>query len=202
MRDKTVIVITAKHGESPNGPSRTVVLFDANKLANNPIGQILTNAGIPWNKITAKTSMLIWLKDQTQTAAAVAALTDTTNALAAALAPNLKQVLSFGNGLPFPDPTMDPAPPDIVVWMNDGVNFEPTFTSTTHAEHGGFGEYETHVPLLVSNSRWAPVTVAASAATRQIAPTILTLLGLNPNDLQAVQVEHIQVLQEVAAKVQ
>jgi len=202
IRDKTVIVITAKHGESPIGPSRAIVFFDPNKLANNPIGQILTNAGIAWNKMTAKTSMLIWLKDQTRTAAAVAALTDTSNPLAAALAPNLKQVLSFGNGLPFPDPATDPAPPDIVVWMNDGVNFEPTLTSTTHAEHGGFGEYESHVPLLLSNPRWSAVTVAASTAIRQIAPTILTLLDLNPNDLQAVQVEHTPVLQEVAANVQ
>ena len=200
--DKTVIVITAKHGESPVVSTRTIVLFDPNKLANNPIGQILTNAGIAWNKMTAKTSALIWLKDQSQTSAAVAALTDATNPLVAALAPNVKQVLSFGNGLPFPSPSTDPASPDIVVWMQDGVNFEPTLTSTTHAEHGGFGEGETHVPLLISNTRWSPVTVFETASTRQIAPTILTLLGLDPNSLQAVQIEGVQPLASVVVKVQ
>jgi len=201
LSNSTVIVITAKHGESPVGSTRTIVLFDPNKLANNLIGTILTNAGIAWNKITAKTSAFIWLKDQTQTAQAVAALTDPTNALA----PNLKQVLA-GSSLPFPQPGntsgTDPAPPDIVVWMNDGVNFEPTLTSTTHAEHGGFGINETHVPLLVSYPRWSPVTANGSVTTRQIAPTVLMLLGLDPNALQAVQIEHTPVLPEVAAKLQ
>lgn len=202
LLNSTVIVVTAKHGESPLGNTRTIVLFDPNKLANNVIGTILTNAGIAWNKITAKTSALIWLKDETQTAAAVTALSDPTNALA----PNLKQVLSFGNGLPFPQPGSasgtDPAPPDIVVVMNDGVNFETTVTSTTHAEHGGFGQNETHVPMLFSYPRWSPVTVTGTVATRQIAPTVLTLLGLDPNALQAVQIEHTAVLQDVAAKLQ
>ncbi len=199
MRDSTVIVITAKHGESPLGPTRTIVLFDANKLANNLIGTILTDAGIAWNKITAKSSALIWLKDQTQTAAAVTALNAST-----ALAPNLYRVLSFGDPLyPFPNPiTADAAPPDIVVWMNDGVNFEPTLSSTTHAEHGGFGANETHVPLLVSYSRWTPVTQTATVGTRQIAPTVLTLLGLDPNALRAVQIEGVPALPDVVAKLQ
>ena len=39
-------------------------------------------------------------------------------------------------------------------------------------------------------------TIASGPATEttQIAPTILTLLGLDPNQLQAVQMEHTQVL--------
>lgn len=37
-------------------------------------------------------------------------------------------------------------------------------------------------------------TISAPVETTQIAPTILTLLGLDPNQLQAVQIEHTQVL--------
>jgi Type I phosphodiesterase / nucleotide pyrophosphatase len=179
---KTAIIITAKHGESPFGNQRTIV-------STNLIGSILTAAGIPTHKITQKTSALIWLTNQAQTAAAVAAL----NA-SLVLAPNLHEVLSFGSpDFPFPDPTVDPAVPDIVVVMNDGVNFEPS-GSTTFAEHGGFGEPESHVPLLISNPGWTASSLTCTVATRQIAPTVLALLGLDPNALQAVQIEGTPVL--------
>jgi hypothetical protein len=180
----TAIVITAKHGESPVGNQRTIVLTTL-------IGSILNAAGIPTQKITQKTSALIWLTNQGQTEAAVAALSESS-----VLAPNLHQVLSFPSGnLPFPDPTVDPAVPDIVVVMNDGVNFEP-LGSTTYAEHGGFGENETHVPLVISNPGWTGSTDTHPVSTRQIAPTVLTLLGLDPHALQAVQMEGTQVLPE------
>jgi hypothetical protein len=85
--------------------------------------------------------------------------------------------------------------------MNDGVNFEPA-GSTTYAEHGGFGVNETHVPLVVSYQRWTPVTSNATVATRQIAPTVLSILDLNPGALIAVQREGISGLPEVLAKLQ
>jgi hypothetical protein len=37
-------------------------------------------------------------------------------------------------------------------------------------------------------------TIGVPVETTQIAPTILRLLGLNPYELQAVQIEHTQVL--------
>ena len=37
-------------------------------------------------------------------------------------------------------------------------------------------------------------TIGAPVETTQIAPTILALLGLNPGALQAVRIEHTQVL--------
>jgi hypothetical protein len=196
---KTAIIITAKHGESPFGNQRTVVPT----TGTGSIGSILTAAGITTHKITQKTSALIWLNYGTPpnpavvTAAAVAALNaDPT------LAPNLHEVLSFGSAdFPFPDPTVDPAVPDIVVVMNNGVNFEPPCpspctTPITYAEHGGFGENETHVPLLISNPGWTGLTDTSTVLTRQIAPTVLTLLGLDPTALQAVQIEGTPVLLE------
>jgi hypothetical protein len=38
---------------------------------------------------------------------------------------------------------------------------------------------------------------SANVLTTQIAPTILRLLGLNPQDLQAVRIEHTAVLPAV-----
>jgi hypothetical protein len=37
-------------------------------------------------------------------------------------------------------------------------------------------------------------TIGVPVETTQIAPTILRLLGLNPYELQAVQIEHTQVV--------
>jgi hypothetical protein len=193
MAKETVVIVTAKHGESPVSNTRTIV-------SANDMAAILSASGIATNKITQKTSGLIWLKKQSQTADAVNALLSPVGTPAITdWVPNLKQVLSFGSGLPFPNPQQDPAVPDIVTWMNDGVNFEPA-GSTTYAEHGGFGVNETHVPLVVSYQRWSPVTSPATVATRQIAPTVLSILGLNPGALIAVQQEGISGLSEVLAK--
>src|SRR5437773_6124092 len=116
LLNNTAIVLTAKHGEAPVGNVRTVV-------PTTVITSILATAGIATKKVTQKTSGLIWLTDQTQTAAAVAAL-NASSTLALNLSPG--GVLSFGFGLPFPDPLSDAAPPDIVVVMKAGVNFEPS----------------------------------------------------------------------------
>ena len=201
----TAIVITAKHGESPLTNKRTVVLTSTvSKILNAAINSSGT-VGIPFNKITQKTSPLIWLANPADTAAAVTALSNA-SAIDPVFAANVTQVLSFGNGLPFPQPGTgpgtDPAPPDIVVVMKAGVNFESSLTSTTHAEHGGFGENETHVPLMVYLSGWSPLTQGATVSTRQIAPTVLMLLGLDPNALQAVQIEGVAALADVVTRLQ
>ena len=189
LTNKTVIIITAKHGESPVMNHRDIVLTSV-------IGNLLTAASISTKKITQKTSGLVWLSNQAQTAAAVAALNNNS-----AFGGHLKKVLSHADPeWPFPDPLVDKAVPDIVVVMNDGTNFEPSVTSTTYAEHGGFGENETHVPLLVSYSRWSPATQMAPVSTRQIAPTILAALGLDPSALISVQVEHVAPLADVVAR--
>ena len=52
------------------------------------------------------------------------------------------------------------------------------------------------MPLL-SNPNFGPKTVTSPVETLQIAPTILEALGLDPNQLQAVQKEHTQVLPAV-----
>jgi hypothetical protein len=48
--------------------------------------------------------------------------------------------------------------------------------------------------LVVSPSARRAGTSGVPVETTQIAPTILDLLGLNPGQLQAVRIEHTQVL--------
>lgn len=63
------------------------------------------------------------------------------------------------------------------------------------AEHGGDNPQDRDVPLVVSGgSVEGGEVVKSSVETTQIAPTILDLLGLNPRSLQAVRIEHTRVL--------
>jgi hypothetical protein len=69
-------------------------------------------------------------------------------------------------------------------------------------DHGGFAHDDTNVILLVANPSFTAQTVASLVATRQIAPTIVQALGLDPTALQAVQAESTQVLPEVAGQLE
>jgi hypothetical protein len=187
--NSTAIVITAKHGEAPLDPNRRTI------MSTTAIATLLDGA-IPNKKITTKTSALIWLTNQSQTAQAVALLTKPANQAAL----NIAQVLS-GESLKllFPDPLVDPAVPDIIVLTNTGGNYEPG-GSTVWAEHGGIGENEGHVPLFVSFPRWTASTQKQPVTTTQIAPTVLTILALNPVALQAVQMEGTMPLPAVVTQ--
>jgi arylsulfatase A-like enzyme len=87
--------------------------------------------------------------------------------------------------------------PDLYGVVQHGVVY--TGGQSKIAEHGGADQQDRNVPLVV-----APVAgdghgavVGRPVETTQIAPTILHLLGLNPNALQAVRIEHTAALPEV-----
>ena len=86
----------------------------------------------------------------------------------------------------------DSRAPDILVTPNIGV----TYSNSTKklAEHGGFAHDDTNVILLVSNPNIPANTVTTPVQTKQVAPTILKALGLNPQSLKAVRLEHTPVL--------
>jgi arylsulfatase A-like enzyme len=196
LTSTTAIIITAKHGESSLDPSKRVI--DTTSAIQN----VLTPAGFPPSsiaKLTEKTAALIWLTNQTKTQDVASVLTLKANETLL----NIAQILS-GESLKllWPDPLTDPATPDIVVVPNLGVNFEPTLNTAlpaVQAEHGGLNENEIHVPLLVvggstNGNAIKPGIIRAAVTTTQIAPTILELLNLDPNALQAVQLENVGVL--------
>lgn len=191
LTNTTAIVLTAKHGESALDPSERFVEL------TSAIQTILTPAGFPATvipKITEKTTALIWLKNQAQTAAVAGVLTLKANEQSL----HIQQILTGESlKLQFQDPLVDPATPDIIVVPYNGTNYEPSVSTAlpaVQAEHGGFNENETHVPLLVVHSSLTPGQNRAPVTTTQIAPTILSLLGLDPVALQAVQMEGITVL--------
>ena len=87
----------------------------------------------------------------------------------------------------------DPRVPDVIGIAQYGVVY--TGKKGKIAEHGGDHLEDRNVPILIV---WpgAPrgTAVTAPVETTQIAPTILELLGLDPNELQAVRIEQTSPL--------
>ncbi len=196
LYDSTLIVITAKHGQSPIDPNRYV-----SQLINgtSPV-TLLSNAGyIPFSESTNNPTgigpteddvSLIWLNSSANTDAAVQILEanpSTTTGI------GLGQIF-YGPSLwlNFNNPTNDPRTPDIIVAPNVGV----TYSGSTKklAEHGGFAHDDTNVVLLLSYPGFAPRTVHAEVGTAQVAPTILRALGIPTQSLSAVRDEGTGVL--------
>jgi arylsulfatase A-like enzyme len=92
-------------------------------------------------------------------------------------------------------PGGDPRTPDIIVAPNIGVIY--TGSAKKQEEHGGFAFDDTNVMLLVSNPGFQPRAVTSWVETMQVAPTILAILGLDPDALQAVQIEGTRVLPDL-----
>jgi hypothetical protein len=62
------------------------------------------------------------------------------------------------------------------------------------AEHGGANPQDRDVPLVINGKGINHTVNTTTVETTRIAPTILQLLGLNPNSLQAGQQEHTPLL--------
>jgi Type I phosphodiesterase / nucleotide pyrophosphatase len=83
--------------------------------------------------------------------------------------------------------------PDLIGIAQPGVVY--TGNVKKIAEHGGAAPADRDVPLVVSGAGVPHQAISdAAVQTTQIAPSILQLLGLNPQALQAVQIDHTQVL--------
>ena len=185
LLNSTLIVVSAKHGQSPIDPNR-VLRIPADNPNDEPPSQVLSPNGVgpgyPVVQADEDDVSLLWLADQTQTTADVATLTANESL--------------YGQGeifagpaldLFFNDPLIDSRTPDIVIAPNVGVIY--TGGKGKVAEHGGFANDDRNVMLVVSNPALKAGTFNGQVETRQIAPTILNALGLDPNQLQAVQQE-------------
>ncbi len=83
--------------------------------------------------------------------------------------------------------------PDVIGFATEGSVYGGGKLSKL-AEHGGNSVADRSVPIVVSGANIGHGTVATHVDTIQIAPTILALLGLNPQDLQAVKIEGTKIL--------
>ncbi|HET7542246.1 MAG TPA: hypothetical protein VFK05_20400 [Polyangiaceae bacterium] len=95
----------------------------------------------------------------------------------------------------FGNPSKDPHTPDVVVQPQHGVVY--SLSKKKNAEHGGFADDDAHFGLLTSNPSLVASVVAHEVHTKQVAPTIVPALGLGPEALDAVRVEHTRVLPDL-----
>jgi hypothetical protein len=196
LYDSTLIVITAKHGQSPIDPSRYV---GQTINGTSPV-TLLSNAGyIPTSESTNNPTgigpteddvSLVWLKNSADTDASVKILEDNPSTTTGI---GLGQIY-YGPSLSinYNDPTVDPRTPDIIVTPNVGVTYSSSKAKLS--EHGGFGHDDTNVVMLLSNPSFQAKSVRSEVGTAQVAPTILKALDISPWELYAVRVEGTPVL--------
>ena len=200
--ESTLIIITAKHGQSPIDPHRFKEL--GHGITTTPADVIA--ADLPFSESPANLSgigptqddiALLWLTHTSDTLTAVILLEASADAAGIGqifYGPSLETMFN-PPGLP---PHGDPRSPDIIVQPYVGVVY--TSSAKKQAEHGGFAHDDTNVMLLVSNPAFAASTVTSFVETTQVAPTILLALGLDPGDLEAVQQEGTPVLPGLSFK--
>ena len=207
LLNQTAIIVSAKHGQSPMN------LAALNRIKD---GQIINALNAAWNhdhqggnpnatplvaQGTDDDGLLLWLNDRSKTATDYARqfLLNYSDSTASV---DGKPVTSAGLSQIYTGvdaarligvPVSDPRVPDVIGISQYGVVY--TGHKAKIAEHGGDHLEDRNVPILVS---W-PGALGNTAVTRpvettQIAPTILKLLGLNPNELQAVRLEGTQSL--------
>jgi hypothetical protein len=200
----TAIVITAKQGQSPTNPKDVKRINDAT---------IVSAVDAAWAKMHPHAAplvvftsdddvMLWWLSNRSQAAANFVKHYLLTHK---AVAYNLqgKRIVVPASGLAkvyagagsaayFGVPNSDPRHPVIFGIVQHGVIYAD---APDIAQHGGADFQDLSVPILVNlPGQRHGQTIGAPVKMIQIAPTILALLGLNPQALQAVQIEHTQVL--------
>jgi hypothetical protein len=208
LADSTAIIISAKHGQSPTDPG---------DLARVPDGPIISAINAAWTAAhpgagdlvifsTDDDGMLLWLSDRSQAAAnfvkgyllshAAAGNDISGNPLTVSASGLEKVYAGEASADYFGVPNGDPRHPDVFGIVQHGVVY--TGGKAKIAEHGGAGFQDRNVPILVvlpglRHGR----TVRGEVETTQIAPTILALLRLNPEALQAVRIEHTRVLPDL-----
>lgn len=203
----TAIIVSAKHGQSPQNP---------NDLTRIDDGKLVDAINTAWTAAHPGAGDLIvggtnddafqaYLSDRSQPAADfvkqyllghTATGTTIDGGSRTLQSSGLRKVFAGDDAARYfgVDPS-DPRHPDVWGIVQHGVVFTH---GTKIAEHGGADPNDRDVPLVV----YAPHAVhhgqyRQSVETTQIAPTILRLLGLDPDALQAVRIEGTRVLPAV-----
>jgi hypothetical protein len=199
LYNNTLIIVTAKHGESPIDPTRYVA--DGTNTPATLLGPTIPYSESPLNPTgigaTEDDVSVLWLKPGASVTAAVQLL-QTDAALIGLGEIYYGPTLALNYNVGGLGAGQDPRTPDIIVTPNIGVTYSGS--TTMIGDHGGYGHDDTNVMLLVANPAFTAQTVSATTRTAQVAPTILQALGLNPAALDAAKAEGTSALPEVAAQ--
>ena len=204
--DSTLVIITAKHGQSPIDPNaysavpgKTSNGLSPATLISNQLHAAMPPSEDPNGSGIGSTEddvSLLWLTNPSYTDAAVTLLEG--NRASTGIGQiyyGASAALNYNLGGFSPD---DPRTPDIIVTPNVGVTY--TGSNKKLMEHGGFAHDDTNVMLLVSNPAFRPKTVFSEVGTLQVAPTVLRALGLDPALLDGVRLEGTTALPAVLSE--
>jgi len=221
--DSTLIIISAKHGQSPidrstlamesgghgnatvMDPSGFIASVDSSvdspsSFTNSNSGNTLSTSG----HLQTDDVGLVWLQNQSAAniAGVAASLQGNAGAIFADKLPPgtiFSSSIASGSALAtlFGDPTSaDP----VAAARAPNIIVQPNAgviysgSSKKIAEHGGGTVDDTHVALLVAHRSIRAATVSAPVSTTQIAPTILRALKLDERELDAVRAEGTEIL--------
>ena len=206
LLNSTLIIVTAKHGQSPIDSSRYLGISTktGDPVTTSPATIAATAGCLPPSESplnpngigpTEDDVSLLWLDSACAAAEVVQGLetqSPATNNIAGIgeiyYGPGISQLFNppgLGSG-------EDSRSPDILVTPNIGVTYSGS--GKKQAEHGGFAHDDTNVMMILSNPSLQGATLTIPVTTMQVAPTILKALGLDPNSLQSVQQEGTKVL--------
>lgn len=205
----TVVIVSAKHGQSPQDRAALTIIND---------GAMLDALNAAWTAKTGSSTalvahamdddgVLLWLSDHSQDAADFAAhflmnYSGTGLGSDGGGNPIAKPITSAGLKTVYAGdaaaefigvPVDDGRVPDVIGIAKTGSVYGGSKLSKI-AEHGGDASADRHVALVIAGADIRRNTVEERVETTQIAPTILRLLGLNPNKLQAVRREDTEML--------
>ena len=200
LYESTLIIITAKHGQSPINPVKVnkpghfadllaglTPVNSAEMAAQQAVNVINNCGGGPCGFAQDDDIALLWLQDQTQTANVAALINNHAQELF------VDEVMAGDEiKLKFNDPLHDNRTPDIIVQPQYGVVY--TGSTKKNAEHGGFSFGDTNVGLIVSHPDLPAQTIRTLVLSSQVAPTILQSLGIDPKELKSVRVEGTKTL--------
>lgn len=213
----TVVILSAKHGQSPQNREDLTIIND---------GDMINALNCAWEKNSATCmdatkphlvahaidddGILMWLNDRSSKAIHFARnflLSYSGTGLGSDAAGNpvsrpftqagVTKIYAGEEAADFLRvPRGDDRYPDLVGIAQHGSVWAGSKLSKI-AEHGGDAEEDRHVPLVVWGKGISNEIVDDRVQTKQIAPTILKLLGLDPSELDAVKIERTQVLPDL-----
>jgi hypothetical protein len=204
LAQSTAIVLSAKHGQSPTDPEALTRIDDGPIVEGIDAAWKEAHPGSP-DLVAADTdddAIQMWLSNRSEQAAEFvasylmshSATGNTANGAARTLpSSGLAQVYAGAAAAAyFGVPVSDPRHPDVWGVVQHGVVY--TGGHGKIAEHGGADPQDRDVPLVVFAPGVSPNVVNGPVETTQIAPTILGLLGLDPDALEAVRIEGTEQL--------
>jgi len=179
---ETLLIVTAKHGQSPIDPSLS------KKIAPS---SIQAASSVQFAQVTADDGAYVWLVDAT--------LANINKAkedlLAAATTLGIARVLAgneiYQNG--FGDPKFDPRVPDLIIITKPGIIYAKP-TAIKIAEHGGINDDDLTVALLIHNPKLEKKSIMERVYTRQVAVTAVKALGGDIEQLDGAMYDGTSVL--------